>query len=399
MTTQRKIVLACIGLALLLALAWGLRPAPVAVTTTEAGYAPLVETVEDEGRTYLRNSYVVSAPIGGYLQRVVLEPGDDVAAGDTVFELEPPPAPALDARTREQARESLAAAQARVMAARAEQDNREADLSLARSELRRMRELSDRGLIAESELERAQNAVARANSALAAARASVEAAGFEVDNARAVLDIAEGERSGSDRQALRVAAPVSGVVLIRERCCEGVIQAGEPILEIGQLEDLEVRVDLLSMDAVRVTAGTRVVIENWGGEQSLEGRVRRIEPAGFRRISALGVEEQRVPALVEIVSAREHWQKLGVGFRVDARFILWAGDEVLQVPSSALFRVDNRWQVFVVEGGRSQRRAVEPGRRSDLSTQILSGLAPGDVVVVHPGDRLSDGVRVAVDGG
>lgn len=397
MTTQRKILLALVGLALMLALVWGLWPAPVAVTTTTAQRAPLVETVEDEGRTHLRNAYIVSAPIGGYLHRVALEPGDNVAAGDTVFVLEAPPAPALDARTREQARESLAAARARVQAARAEQENREADLSLARSELRRMRELSDRGLVAESELERAQSAVARATSALAAARASVEAAGFEVENARAVLEIAEGERSGDGRQALSVAAPVGGVVLTRQRCCEGVIQAGEPILEIGQLDELEVRVDLLSMDAVRVAAGTRVIIENWGGEEALEGRVRRVEPAGFKRISALGVEEQRVPVLVEIDSPREIWQKLGVGFRVDARFILWEGDEVLQVPSSALFRLDNRWQVFVVEGGRAHRRAVEPGRQSGLHTQILSGLASGEEVVVHPGDRLSHGVRVAAD--
>jgi HlyD family secretion protein len=196
-----------------------------------------------------------------------------------------------------------------------------------------------------------------------------------------------------------VAAPVGGVVLRRERCCEGVIQAGAPVLEIGRLEELEVRVDLLSMDAVRVEAGTRVIIEGWGGEAPLEGRVRRVEPAGFMRISALGVEEQRVPVLIEITSPREQWQDLGVGFRVEAQFVLWEGEDVLQVPGSALFRVDNHWRVFVMEGGRVRLRTVEPGRSSGLHTQVRAGLEAGERVVTHPGDRLADGVRVVVDSG
>ncbi len=397
MTKQRKILLTLAALALLALLVWSLRPSPVVVTTAEVQRAPLSETVEEEGRTYLRDTYVVSAPIGGYLHRVVLEPGDAVAAGDTVFELEPPPAPALDARMREQARDSLAAAQARLEAARAERGNREADLDLAESELRRVRKLFERSLVSESELERAENAVSRAESALAGARASVEAAGFEVENARAVLDIAEGERSGDSGQVLRVAAPVGGMILSRERCCEGVIQAGAPVLEIGRLEELEVRVDLLSMDAVRVRAGTEVMIENWGGGYPLEGRVRRVEPAGFMRVSALGVEEQRVPVLVEITTPRDQWSELGVGFRVEARFVLWAGEDVLQIPASALFRAGGAWQVFVVENQRLSQRSVEPGRQGELRTQILSGLTAGERVVTHPGDRLADGLSVVIE--
>jgi HlyD family secretion protein len=399
MTTSRKIVLALALLALLLLLAWALRPAALRVSVAEVHRGPLVESVEEEGRTHLRDTYVVSAPIGGYLKRVVLEPGDPVAAGETVFELEPPPAPALDARTREQARETLAAARARLQAARAEQGNREAELTLAGNELRRARQLFEQSLVAESELDRAESAVARARSAVAAARASVEAAGFEVENARAVIEIAEGERSGDTGRLLGVAAPVGGVVLSRERCCEGVIQAGAPVLEIGRLDELEVRVDLLSMDAVRVREDTRVVIEGWGGERPLAGRVRRVEPAGFMRISALGVEEQRVPVLVEITSPREHWSDLGVGFRVETRFVLWEGEDVLQAPSSALFRVRDQWRVFVVEEGRLALRAVEPGRESGLMRQILSGLSAGELVVSHPDDRLEEGLRVEPETG
>lgn len=397
MTASRKVLLALAGLLILAALIWALRPEPVSVTAVEVGRAGLRVTVEEEGRTHLRDTYQVSAPIGGYLHRVALEPGDSVSAGQPLFELEPPPVPALDARTRGQARESLAAAQARLEAARAEQANREADLELAQSELRRAERLFDQALVAESQLERAQNAVAQARSGLAAARASVEAAGFEVANARAVLDIAEGERSGEQGSLLQVAAPVGGVVLERQRCCEGPIQAGAPVLEIGRLDELEVRVDLLSMDAVRVAPGTRVIIDDWGGDEVLEGRVRRVEPAGFMRVSALGVEEQRVPVLVEITSPRELWQSLGTGYRVEARFVLWEGEDVLQVPSSALFRTGDDWQVFVVEDGRLSLRHVVPGRESGLMREISSGLSAGEVVVSHPSDRLEAGLRVQID--
>jgi HlyD family secretion protein len=394
MKTLNKAFLIVLGLLLAAALFWALRPAPVEVSAVRAERGPFRLTVEEEGRTHLRDTYLISAPIGGFLHRVSLEPGDAVSAGQTVFELEPPPAPALDARTREQARESLAAAEARLEAARAERENRRADQQLARSELARAQRLFDQSLIAESELERAQNAAARARSALAVAEASLEAAGYEVSNARAVLEIAEGERSIEGGAVLAVAAPVGGVVLSRERCCEGPIQAGAPVLEIGRLDELEVRVDLLSMDAVRVEAGTRVLIEDWGGETVLEGRVRRVEPAGFMRVSALGVEEQRVPVLVEITSPREQWQSLGTGFRVEARFILWAGDDVLQVPSSALFRQGEGWAVFVVEDGRLSTRVVEPGRESGLMREITDGLSAGEAVVAHPSDALEEGLRV-----
>lgn len=394
MTARKKALLVLLGLLIVAALLWALRPAPVEVTTFEVRRGAFQVSVEEEGRTHLRDTYVVSAPIGGYLHRVALEPGDAVAAGEPVFELEPPPAPALDARTRGQARETLAAAEARLEAARAQRENRRADRALAQSELERARRLSDQSLISDSELERAENAAARARSALDAAEASVQAAGFEVSNARAVLEIAEGERSTEGGAVLRVAAPVGGMVLARQRCCEGPIQAGAPVLEIGRLEELEVRVDLLSMDAVQIEEGTRVLIDDWGGEAVLEGRVRRIEPAGFMRISALGVEEQRVPVLIEITSPRERWENLGTGFRVEARFVLWSGEAVLQVPSSALFRAGEDWRVFVVEDGRLAARDVEPGRESGLMREIAGGLIVGESVVAHPSDELEAGLRV-----
>jgi HlyD family secretion protein len=397
MTRTRKIVLLAIGLLLVLVLIWALRPAPVAVSVAVAERGPLVESIREEGRTRLRDTYTVSAPIDGYLHRVALEPGDEVSAGDVVFELEPPPAPALDARSQTQAREDLAAARARLEAARAARDNRISELELAEREYQRVARLHERELVPESELDRAATALERSRTALAAAEAAVEAARYEVENARAVLDVAEGARSEEDDRRLRVAAPVSGTVLDRQRCCEGVIRAGEPVLEIGELDELEVQVDLLSMDAVRVSPGMPVRIEHWGGERVLEGEVRRVEPSGFMRVSALGVEEQRVPVRVRLTSPREHWKGLGAGYRVEARFILWQGEDVLQIPASALFRAGEGWQVFRIDDGRIRRQAVEPGRRSGLMREIRSGLSAGDRVVSHPSDRLEDGLRVTLE--
>ncbi len=397
MNTRKKIILAAVGILVALVLVLMLIPSPVEVSGARVNTGPFAEYVEDEGRTRLRDTYTVSAPIGGYLRRVALEPGDTVEAGDAVFVLEPTPAPALDARSREQARENLSAARARLEATEASEENLGAEARQAERELRRLEQLHERGAISTTELERAENEADRTRSAARAAQAMVSAARFEVENARAVLEVAEGERSPDEEQTVRVSAPVSGVVLRRDRCCEGVIEAGAPVLEIGNLEDLEIRVDLLSTEAVRVRPDMKVEIIRWGGEETLEGKVRRVEPAGFQRVSALGVEEQRVPVRVEITSGIEDWSALGEGYRVEARFILWADDDVLQVPTSALFRDGDNWKVFVVDGRRARIQAVQTGRRSGLVTQVLEGLSEGDVVINHPGDHLEDGQRVRVE--
>jgi HlyD family secretion protein len=186
-------------------------------------------------------------------------------------------------------------------------------------------------------------------------------------------------------------------VLRRHRCCEGAIAAGEAVVDVGSLEDLEVQVDLLSMMAVRVRPGMRVLMTGWGGDEVLEGTVRRIEPAGFTRVSALGVEEQRVPVIIDFVDPEQAWEQLGVAYRVEAEFLVWEGEDIIQVPTSALFRVDGQWTVYVIDGGRASQRPVERGRASGLTTQIVSGLQPGQVVITHPGDRIEDGVRVRAD--
>lgn len=378
-------------------LALALRPPPVPVSATEARRGAFVESIEDEGRTQLRDLYRVAAPISGYLRRVDLEPGDAVAADQVLFELEPLPAPALDPRSRGQARESLAAAGARLEAAAANLEARHTEAELARVEYERSEPLHRRNLISAEERDRRLAQRDAAEAAERAARHAVEVARFELESARALVEIADGKRAPGDQPILGVRAPITGLVTQRHRCCEGPVQSGEVVLELGDLDDLEVQVDLLSMDAVRLRPGMRVILERWGGTEALEGRVRRVEPAGFEKISALGVEEQRVPVWVEIDTPRERWRALGDGYRVEARFILWEGEDVLQIPTSALFRHKDRWAVFLAESGRARLREVEIGRRSGLWTQITAGLAPGEMVLTHPGERVREGRRIAVD--
>ncbi len=396
MRMNKRWVLPVVGVALLVLLVLALRPSPVPVSSAEVISGRFVESVDEEGRTRLRETYTVSAPIGGYLQRVEPEPGDAVELGQTLFRLEPPPAPALDARSLEQARENLAAARAGRQNAQALLETAEADLGFAESEYQRYRQLYERGLVSTTELERARSERDRRSAARRAAESAVEVAGFEIESLRMMLDIASGERPAGQPE-LEVRSPASGLVLRRHRCCEGAILAGEPVLDVGSLDELEVQVDLLSMVAVRLRPGMRVLLTGWGGDEVLEGTVRRVEPAGFTRVSALGVEEQRVPVIIDLADPEQAWDTLGVGYRVEAEFLLWEGEDIVQLPTSALFRVDGQWRVYVIEDGRARLRAIERGRASGLVTQILGGITPGEKVVTHPGDQIQDGVRVRPD--
>lgn len=397
MNRKKRWILIVVSLAALVLLVLALRPSPTVVNTAEVVAEPFTESVSEEGRTRLRDTYTVSAPIAGYLQRVRPEPGDEVEPGQVLFAMEPLPAPALDARSLEQARENLAAAQARRRNAEANLETVRAEAQFAESEYQRYQQLHDRGLVSTAEMERARAIRDRQQAARRAAEHAVEVAGFEVESARAVVEIASGQRPDEDQPRLEVRSPVGGVVLRRHRCCEGTIAAGEPVVDVGSLADLEVQVDLLSMVAVRVEPGMRVELTGWGGDEVLRATVRRVEPAGFTRISALGVEEQRVPVIIDFDDPARAWQTLGVGYRVEARFVLWEEEGVLQVPTSSLFRVRDQWRVFVIENGRARSREVEPGRRSGLRAQILSGLNRGERVITHPGDRVTEGVRVRPD--
>ncbi|MDI5892218.1 efflux RND transporter periplasmic adaptor subunit [Halomonas rhizosphaerae] len=393
----RRLLWIALGLTLVMALVWALRPTPVPVSVAQVIVGPFVDSITEEGRTRLRDTWNVSVPIAGYLQRVLLEVGDEVERGEVLFRLEPSPAPALDPRSRQQAEDALQAAEARLEAARANLETARAERRFAEAEYERYRQLHQRNLVSTTELEQRQSQRDRQRALERAAASSVEAASFEVESARAVLAVASGQRGDIEHPELEVRAPIDGVVLGRYRCCEGSVAAGEPILELGRLDDLEIQVDLLSMDAVHLRPGMTVRITGWGGEP-LAGRVRRIEPAGFTRISALGVDEQRVPVIVDFDAAVEPAALgLGSGFRVDVEFLVWQAEEILQLPTSALFRAAGQWTVFVVADGHAVSRRVEVGRRSGLVTQVVGGLEQGERVIVHPGERVADGVRVSPD--
>lgn len=371
-------------------LAFGFRaPAPL-VDTAEVVRGPFRVVFEEEGRTRVKDLYEVSAPIAGRLRRVQLEPGDRVVPGDPLFTIEPLVAAPLDARALAQAQASLERAEAALNEAVTRRQAEEARAELAAAELARIRPLAADGHASKSALDRARTEADGAAATLRSARFAVEVARHERDVARAAFTSG---RSGA-AQAIRVTSPVEATVLKRLRQSEGAVASGTPVLTLGDLDSLEVEVDVLSPDAVRLSPGTPVELERWGGDGILPGRVRRIEPAGFTKVSALGVEEQRVWVIVELDGAREAWRRLGDAYRVEARFVVWQGDDVLQVPAAALFREGERWGVYVLEGGRARYRAVTPGRRSGLLAQIAEGLTAGEQVLLHPGQEIADGVRV-----
>ncbi len=391
---RRRIVLALIAVLVAWGLFMGFRAQPVAVDLGRAIRAPLRVSIEQEGRTRVVERYVVSAPVNGYARRSALKAGDAVARGATLVEIEPLRADVLDARRSAEAAARIGAAQSNVSAAEQRAAAATSNADLAQKELRRVSALREAGHVSVMAAERATAETERSAAELHSAQFAVETARHELDAARTALK--HGAR-GSDTSLVVIPAPSAGQVLKIPRKSEGMVAAGQPLIEIGDPRALEVEVDVLSADAVRILPGSRVVFERWGGEGTLEGVVRVIEPAGFTKVSALGVEEQRVWVIVAFTSSPEKWQRLGDGYRVEASFILWEAKDTLQIPASALFHDGDSlgWTVFTLEQGRAVKRRVEIGQRNGLAAQILSGIKEGEQVVVHPDDRVREGVRVA----
>jgi HlyD family secretion protein len=391
--TRRTLLLVLLAALVVAGLVLGFREPPPLVDAAEVARGPFRVTVEEEGRTRVKDRYKLSAPIAGQIGRVSLEPGDRVAPGDALFVIDPQPAVPLDARTRAQAQATLARAGSALQASQTQMQVEQARAALADSELARLQPLAASGHVSAAALERAQAEARSATAALRSARFAVDVARHERDVARAALGTHD---VGPGSAPLQVRSPVAATVLRRLRESAGAVQPGEEVLTLGDLDSLEVEVDVLSPDAVRLQPGMRVEFERWGGDETLTGRVRRVEPSGFTKISALGVEEQRVWVVVEPDGERDAWRRLGDGYRVEARFVVWQDDDVLQVPAGALFREDDRWAAYVIDGDRLRHRQVSAGRRSGLLAQVLDGLQPGERVVLHPGRDLRDGTRVRV---
>lgn len=379
------------GVAAVLAVAmW---PKTVDVDTAEVVRAPMTVTIDEEGETRIRRRFVVSAPLSGRLQRIELEPGDRVTRGVTVVarvQAETPPL--LDARSRAEAGAARDAAQSTLGRARAEAQSAENTLSRARRELDRERELDKSGLTTRQAVEQRETDVRTAEEAVRAANFAVGTATSEVQRASARL---QPDRLDADGRIMNVLAPIDGVVLRRLRESASVVPAGEPIMEIGDPRDLEIVSDLLSSDAVQIKTGAAVHLEQWGGDQTLKARVRRVEPSGFMKVSALGVEEQRVNVVIDFDDPAAAAATLGDGYRAEVRIVTWQADSVVQVPTSALFRTGETWAVYVMTSeGRARHTPVTIGHRNPQMAEVVSGLSPGDIVVAHPPDTVSDGARV-----
>jgi HlyD family secretion protein len=391
--TGPRIIGALILIALATAIGFALRKPPVSVELGEVTRGPLTVTVDDLGETRVTDLFVVSAPVTGELLRVPLKPGDRVVARSTILGHVQPLAPApLDARSVAQSEANVRALTAQLAAANARVAEAQADLRLAEREHARIETLAGRGFVSQANADRMRMARERARAAVVEARRGAEAAGHSLEAARAAL-ILPGSRSGG-RGAVAVTSPVSGYVLRVPQESERVVVAGTPLVEIGDPDRLEIVTDLLSADAVRVRPGAPVMIEDWGGERPLRGRVRLVEPFGFTKISALGVEEQRVNVVIDFAEPREALARLGHGYRATLRIATWSAPDVLRVPISALFRAQGHWSVFLVDdGGRARIVRAEIGHMTAELAEVR-GLRPGTRVILHPGDKIRDGVAV-----
>ncbi|WP_407351783.1 efflux RND transporter periplasmic adaptor subunit [Luteimonas sp. R10] len=387
-------------LALLLVALW---PRAVEVDLAAATVGELLVTVDEEGETRVRERYMVSAPAAGEIRRIELEPGDPVEAGRTVVARLRPSAPVpLDVRTRAETEAAVQAAEAALGRAQAERARAETVATRAQRRYARLRELQDSGAIARDTMEAQQAEAQAARDAFESAEHAVAQARHELAAARARLirqgavaeDSAPDDAGHADGDDLLVFAPVDGVVLRRLRESRGVVPAGAELLEVGDARGLEIVADLLSSEAVRASPGDPVLIEQWGGGDTLRGRVRRIEPAGFLKISALGVEEQRVNVIIDFEDPVEAREALGDAYRVEVRIVVWRKPDALKLPVGSLFREGEDWAVFVAEDGRARLRTLVLGPRNDREAEVKEGLRKGEQVVLYPADDLRDGARI-----
>ena len=386
-----------IGLLLLLALiGWGLWPKPIVVETGVVARAPLTVRVSEEGKTRVRNRYVVASPVAGKMRRVPLKPGDAVEAGKTIITtIEPVVAPLLDPRARLQAEAVVSMHEASHKRTLESMEALRAALKLAEADRDRMRSVRKDGTISDSDRDRMESEASIKAAELRAMEFSLQVIDYELAQARAVLERPEGDLSNN---LIELKSPVSGRVLNVMQESETVVTPGSQILEIGDPADIEIEAEILSRDAVAIQPGDSVDVEQWGGEQALKGRVRRIEPAAFTKISALGVEEQRVYVLSDLVDPPEGAKALGDRYRVEVRVAVWHSDDVLTVPAGALFREGNEWKTFVYQDGIAVLSTIEAGHSDGRNTEVLAGLKPGDRVLLHPPDTVKDGVTVVERG-
>ena len=399
MSAARKRLLLWAPLLLLVvaAMAWLLRPQPVPVDLATIETGLLRVTVDEEGRTRVRDVYTVASPIRGRLQRIRAEVGDPVVAGETILaRIEPVDPGLLDLRSRREFEAAASAAEAALALVDAEIERVRAELDLARAELVRARALLRTNTVSQAVVDRRASEARALEAALNEALARRQMRQFELETARARLIQPGDERRltiAEDGCCVPVTSPVTGVVLAVLEPSETVVDPGRSLIEVGDPRALEVVVDVLSRDAVRISVGAKATIESWGGEP-LDATVRRIEPTGFTKVSALGVEEQRVNVVLDPAPPLDGWARLGHGYRLEARITVFEAADAVRVPLSALFRDGQRWAVFAVEDDRARLRHLEISARDRTTAMVTDGLAPGEQVVLFPAERIADGIRL-----
>ncbi|HQR32912.1 MAG TPA: efflux RND transporter periplasmic adaptor subunit [Blastocatellia bacterium] len=369
-----------------------LRPTPIRVEVARVERGSLQVTIDAEGKTRVRDRFVVAAPVTGKLARIELKRGNTVARDEIVARIDPLPLTPLDPRQLAEAKGRVAAAEQLRNEANAVVEHARADCEQARREFARAEKLIETGDVSSQEFERARNAEQTCRQQLDAARFRSAAAASDVEVAKAALIAVEQSGPSGKTATVIVRAPVAGRVLRVAEENERVVMAGTPLVELSNTT-LEIVIDVLSTDAVKITPGAKVLIEGWGGDKSLQARVRLIEPSGFTKVSALGVEEQRVNVVADFV---DDPGSLGDGYRVEARLVLWESANVLRAPASALFRDGQNWSVFVTSQGQARTRKVEIGHRTAFDVEVIQGLSEGTEVIVHPNNQIADGARITL---
>lgn len=391
----RRFLLLVVAGAIVAAIVMAFQPKPIGVDLADVSRGSLRVTIDEDGETRIKERYEVTSPLAGRMSRVDLKAGDPVEAGRTLLTLIEPVDPSLlDVRARTEAEKRVREAETLREQAQSNLKAAEVRYATARSDLARM-QMAPVGVSAQ-EMENAQSRERLAAEDVRSANVGIKVAEARVELTQAALLRTRPRSPGDpDPEHLEIRAPVSGKIFRVFQESAAVVTPGHKILELGDPTDLECWIDALSADAVKILPGAKVSLEHWGGEKPLEGRVRLVQPSGFKKISALGVEEQRVWVVVDIVDPKESRHTLGDAFRVEARIVIWEEADVLKVPSSALFREGEGWAVYVATGTKAIRRSVQIGRNNGLEAQVLGGLDEGDRVVLHPSDKIYDGVMIA----
>lgn len=376
------------------AMAWALAPQAIPVDLAAVSRGPLEVTVDEQGVASIRDVYIVSAPVPGRMHRTPYKAGDTVAKGAAVARIEPSAPPFLDERDRQAAEAAAKSAEASVAFSETSLKRAEAELAFSKADLSRAERLAPERTISERQLDQARLEVKLRDAAVASAKADVAFKQQQLNQARAqLIEPDETPAARSSRCCFDALAPVAGRILKVRQESEAVLAAGAPLAEIGDPHNIEIVADFLSSDAVRIRESADAFIDGWGGP-SLHARVRLVEPSGFLKVSALGIEEQRVKVRLALTDPPEQWSRLGHEYRVFVHVIVWKADDALLAPLSALFRNGGSWAVYKVENARARLAQVDVAQRDLKFAAVVAGLAPGDRVIVHPSDRIADGVAI-----